>query len=66
MPQWLAYLVAFGAPFFSTLAASWATTDHVSAVIVAMVAGFGGLAGIGTNQQVKAGYKRRAKEKYDR
>lgn len=66
MPQWLKLSTAFFFPFFTTLAASWSVTDHVSAVIIALAAGFGGFAGFGTNQQIKAGYTRRAKEKYDR
>jgi hypothetical protein len=53
------YLIAFGGPFFTTLAMSVGATrpkdgtDWAIAVIVAASAGFGGLAAIATNDRRK-------------
>lgn len=48
-PWWFQALVAFGAPFSSTLVASdWKT---------ALAAGFGGLVGLGVNKGIKKARK---------
>lgn len=52
-PLWLKLSIAFGAPFFTTLAATW--HEHFGHTIVsAMAAGFGGLAGLTGNDFFKA------------
>ena len=54
-PFWLKCLIAFGAPASATLMTTYSVKpEWTPAIIAAIAAGFGGLAGLGINDTAKA------------